>query len=180
METKDTTQQSFPNRFSFEILERIPGHLGRAGIIHTPHGDIHTPAFMCVGTHGEVRYVSMEQLKEICAQAMLSNGYHLRGRSQEIADAGGLAKWSGWNSPTLTDSGGFQVMSLGSGIGKVVSMDRERKSSTRRKRSVWLLSWKTAFSSTIHSPIRMTLSVRKNPWKFSAGSVRTFIWRLMN
>lgn len=127
METKDTTQQSFPNRFSFEILERIPGHLGRAGIIHTPHGDIHTPAFMCVGTHGEVRYVSMEQLKEICAQAMLSNGYHLRGRSQEIADAGGLAKWSGWNSPTLTDSGGFQVMSLGSGIGKVVSMDREKE-----------------------------------------------------
>lgn len=112
---------------SFEILERIPGHLGRAGVIHTPHGDINTPAFMCVGTHGEVRFVSMEELKSITAQAMLSNGYHLRNLSPEIAKEGGLAKWSGWNGPTLTDSGGFQVMSLGSGIGKVVSMDREKE-----------------------------------------------------
>jgi len=45
------------NKFYFEIEKRIPGHLGRAGIIHTPHGDIKTPAFMCVGTHGEVRFV---------------------------------------------------------------------------------------------------------------------------
>ena len=53
------------NKFYFEIEKRIPGHLGRAGIIHTPHGDIKTPAFMCVGTHGEVRFVSMEELKSI-------------------------------------------------------------------------------------------------------------------
>ncbi len=66
------------NKFYFEIEKRIPGHLGRAGIIHTPHGDIKTPAFMCVGTHGEVRFVSMEELKSINAQAMLSNGYHLQ------------------------------------------------------------------------------------------------------
>lgn len=113
------------NTFSFEITKRIPGKLGRAGIIHTPHGDIKTPAFMCVGTRGEVRFLSMEDLESVQAQAMLSNGYHLRNTSVEIAQAGGLAKWSGWNGPTLTDSGGFQVMSLGSGIGKVVSMDRE-------------------------------------------------------
>lgn len=72
------------NKFYFEIEKRIPGHLGRAGIIHTPHGDIKTPAFMCVGTHGEVRFVSMEELKSINAQAMLSNGYHLRNISPEI------------------------------------------------------------------------------------------------
>ena len=114
------------NQFYFEITKRIPGKLGRAGIIHTPHGDIHTPAFMTVGTRGEVRYLSMDDLKSISAQAMLSNGYHLRNISQEIADQGGLAKWSGWNGPTLTDSGGFQVMSLGSGCGKVVSMEKER------------------------------------------------------
>lgn len=114
------------NQFYFEISKRIPGKLGRAGIIHTPHGDIHTPAFMTVGTRGEVRYLSMDDLKSISAQAMLSNGYHLRNISQEIADRGGLAKWSGWNGPTLTDSGGFQVMSLGSGCGKVVSMEKER------------------------------------------------------
>ena len=115
------------NTFSFEIVERIPGKLGRAGIIHTPHGDIHTPAFMCVGTHGEVRFVSMDDLRSINAQAMLSNGYHLRNKSPMIAENGGLAEWSKWEGPTLTDSGGFQVMSLGSGKGKVVNMDREKE-----------------------------------------------------
>lgn len=115
------------NQFSFEIIKKIPGELGRAGIIHTPHGDIHTPAFMCVGTYGQVRFLSMDNLHEIYAQAMLCNGYHLRNISPEIAQAGGLAEWSGWSGPTLTDSGGFQVMSLGSGMGKVVSMDREKE-----------------------------------------------------
>ncbi|MEG0468868.1 MAG: tRNA guanosine(34) transglycosylase Tgt [Longicatena sp.] len=115
------------NTFSFEIEKKIPGKLGRAGIIHTPHGDIKTPAFMCVGTKGEVRFVAMEDLANIHAQAMLSNGYHLRNISPEIAQQGGLAKWSGWDGPTLTDSGGFQVMSLGSGLGKVVSMKREEQ-----------------------------------------------------
>ncbi len=115
------------NKFYFEITEKIPGKLGRAGIIHTPHGDIKTPAFMTVGTRGEVKFVSMEELKEITAQAMLSNGYHLRNKADEIAKNGGLAEWSGWNGPTLTDSGGFQVMSLGSGLGKVVSMKREQE-----------------------------------------------------
>ena len=115
------------NTFSFEITQRIPGKLGRAGIIHTPHGDIKTPAFMCVGTKGEVRFVSMEDMKDIDAQAMLSNGYHLRNISFEIAEQGGLAEWSNWDGPTLTDSGGFQIMSLGSGFGKVVSMEREKE-----------------------------------------------------
>lgn len=115
------------NKFYFEITEKISGKLGRAGIIHTPHGDIKTPAFMTVGTRGEVKFVSMEELKEITAQAMLSNGYHLRNKADEIAKNGGLAEWSGWNGPTLTDSGGFQVMSLGSGLGKVVSMKREQE-----------------------------------------------------
>ena len=91
------------NKFYFEIEKRIPGHLGRAGIIHTPHGDIKTPAFMCVGTHGEVRFVSMEELKSINAQAMLSNGYHLRNISPEIAENGGLSAWSKWNGHVTED-----------------------------------------------------------------------------
>ena len=115
-----------PYDFHFEITHKIPGKLGRAGIIHTPHGEIKTPAFMTVGTQGYVRFVSSEQLQEIGAQAMLSNGYHLRRKSYKIAEEGGLSKWSGWHGPTLTDSGGFQVMSLGSGLGKVVSMDKDR------------------------------------------------------
>ena len=115
-----------PFNFHFEITHKIPGKLGRAGVIHTPHGDIKTPAFMTVGTQGYVRFVSAEALKSINAQAMLSNGYHLRRTSFEIAEKGGFSHWSGWHGPTLTDSGGFQVMSLGSGLGKVVSMDKER------------------------------------------------------
>lgn len=121
------TEYKNNNTFSFEITKRIPGKLGRAGIIHTPHGDIKTPAFMTVGTKGEVRFLSMDDLNAVNAQAMLSNGYHLRNTSFEIAEKGGLSSWSGWDGPTLTDSGGFQVMSLGSGFGKVVSMKREQE-----------------------------------------------------
>lgn len=127
MDRKEHPQRMSQNKFSFDINARIPNQLGRAGTIHTPHGDIQTPAFMCVGTHGHVKFLSMEDLHAIGAQAMLSNGYHLRNISPTIAQEGGLAKWSGWNGPTLTDSGGFQVMSLGSGIGKVVSMEREKE-----------------------------------------------------
>lgn len=122
------------NEFYFEIKHKIPNQLGRAGIIHTPHGDIKTPAFMTVGTKGEVKFVSFEDLKNINAQAMLSNGYHLRNKKEEIFKAGGLAKYSGWNGPTITDSGGFQVMSLGSGLGKVVSMEREKEIKNTEKK----------------------------------------------
>lgn len=129
----------------FEIEKTIPGALGRAGVIHTEHGEIKTPAFMAVGTHGYVRFLSAADLNAAGAQAMLSNGYHLRRESPKIAAAGGLAAWrpeadgvqggelredgllnEPWQKPTLTDSGGFQVMSLGSGLGKVVSMEKER------------------------------------------------------
>ena len=114
----------YNDEMEFEIVKRLPNGLGRAGVIKTAHGEIKTPAFMVVGTNGAVRFVSMEDMHELGAQAMLSNGYHLRRQSPEIAAAGGLAEWSGWYGPTLTDSGGFQVMSLGSGMGKVVSMAR--------------------------------------------------------
>ncbi len=120
----------------FKIEKQLPNGLGRAGIITTAHGQIRTPAFMTVGTNGYVRFVSVEDLHNLGAQAMLSNGFHLRRQSNIIASAGGLASWhpprvddipsSAWDGPTLTDSGGFQVMSLGSGLGKIVSMERER------------------------------------------------------
>lgn len=110
----------------FQIDKVLDNGLGRAGIIHTDHGDIKTPAFMVVGTHGAVKFLSMDDMENLNAQAMLSNGYHLRRKSFEIAEKGGLSSWSSWNGPTLTDSGGFQVMSLGSGLGKVVSMEREK------------------------------------------------------
>lgn len=127
----------------FRIEKVLSNGLGRAGVIKTAHGEIKTPAFMTVGTTGYVRFVSAEDLHSLGAQAMLSNGYHLRRKSPKIADAGGLANWrpedsdnqelrldgisnQPWLGPTITDSGGFQVMSLGSGLGKVVSMEKER------------------------------------------------------
>ena len=109
----------------FEIEGRLENRLGRAGVIKTAHGEIKTPAFMVVGTAGFVKNIGANELKSVGAQAMLSNAYHLRRKSEEILSSGGLAKWSGWLGPTLTDSGGFQVMSLGSGLGKVVSMQRK-------------------------------------------------------
>ncbi|KZX11946.1 tRNA guanosine(34) transglycosylase Tgt [Methanobrevibacter filiformis] len=112
------------NQFSFEITTKIPDALGRAGIIHTPHGDIHTPAFVVVGTYAKVRFLPSSKFHRINAQAMISNGFHLSKFADEIEKAGGLSKYSLYNCPTITDSGGFQVMSFGSGLGKVVSMDK--------------------------------------------------------
>jgi queuine tRNA-ribosyltransferase len=112
------------SQFSFEITAKVPNGLGRAGIIHTPHGDIETPTFVVVGTYGEVRFLSPSQFHDIGVQAMISNGFHLSKISSEIDQFGGLSKYSGYNCPTITDSGGFQVMSFGSGLGKVVSMDK--------------------------------------------------------
>ena len=86
------------------------GELARAGVIRTPHGQIATPAFVVVGTHGSVKCLSMAELSATRALVMLSNGYHLLRRAVTIDAGGGLAQWNGWRGPTMTDSGGFQVM----------------------------------------------------------------------
>jgi len=122
--------------FSFEIVAKDSSRkfpLMRAGVIHVPHGDILTPAFIVVGTHAEVKFLPPKNLRGIGAQVMLSNGYHLLRRATMIDAAGGLAKYNGWNGPTFTDSGGFQVMSLGSGLGKIVSMNEKDKAIAERE-----------------------------------------------
>ncbi|MDR0912447.1 MAG: tRNA guanosine(34) transglycosylase Tgt [Methanobrevibacter sp.] len=112
------------NQFSFEITKKLENSLTRAGIIHTPHGDIETPAFMVVGTYGKVNLLSPKLFHEIGASGMICNGFHLSKISEKIEAFGGLSSYSKYNCPTITDSGGFQVMSLGSGVGKVISMDK--------------------------------------------------------
>ena len=77
----------------FRIEKTLSNGLGRAGVIKTAHGEIKTPAFMAVGTTGFVRFLSSEDLRSTGAQAMLSNGYHLRRKASEIARAKGLAEW---------------------------------------------------------------------------------------
>ena len=98
---------------------------GRTGTIHTPHGDIHTPAFIPVGTKATVKTLTPEQVKATGAQAVLANAYHLYLQPGPgiVDEAGGVAAFQNWDGPTYTDSGGFQVMSLGVGHKKVLMMD---------------------------------------------------------
>ncbi len=119
-------------KFSFDIHTELPHDLGRTGTIHTPHGDIQTPAFVTVGTKGTVKAMTPEQVAECGAQVVLTNTYHLylEPGDAEVAELGGLHKMMNWSGPTMTDSGGFQVFSLGAaygnkGIGKI-----SRKSQT--------------------------------------------------
>jgi queuine tRNA-ribosyltransferase len=113
---------------SFSIEAELPGRLGRAGVIRTPHGDIHTPAFVAVGTQATVKAVIPEAMKELGAQAVLANAYHLylQPGADIVEEAGGLGAFMNWPGPTFTDSGGFQVLSLGAGFRKVLAMDTER------------------------------------------------------
>ncbi len=107
----------------FSLESRLDGTLARTGTIHTPHGTIHTPAFIPVGTKATVKSTLPESVKELGAQAVLSNAYHLylQPGSDVVDEAGGLGAFMNWDGPTYTDSGGFQVMSLGSGFKKVLS-----------------------------------------------------------
>ena len=94
----------------------LEGHDGaaRAGTLTLPHGTVRTPAFMPVGTHGTVRGLHPDEVRAAGAEIILGNTYHLHLRPGEdvIAGLGGLQRFSGWNGPMLTDSGGFQVFSL--------------------------------------------------------------------
>ncbi len=106
---------------TFDLQHTDPQSSARAGVIHTDHGDIHTPIFMPVGTVGSVKGVQVRDLKEdIKAEIILGNTYHLylRPGTDTLEKAGGLHKFNGFNRPMLTDSGGFQVFSL-TGIRKL-------------------------------------------------------------
>lgn len=100
--------------FSFEVLKTDPETGARAGIFHTPHGDIETPVYMPVGTQATVKGMLPRDLKEAGAQIVLANTYHLymRPGHELVKAAGGLHKFMHWDRPILTDSGGFQVFSL--------------------------------------------------------------------
>ena len=110
--------------FSFSLSKEIAGKRGRSGIISTPHGEIKTPAFVPVGTKATVKSALPDSVDESGAQAVLSNAYHLylQPGADVLDEAGGLGKFMNWNKPTFTDSGGFQVMSLGVGFKKVIDM----------------------------------------------------------
>jgi queuine tRNA-ribosyltransferase len=101
--------------FAFEITARCPRTRARTGRFHTPHGVVGTPRFMPVGTAATVKGVTASQLAATGAQMVLANTYHLHLQpgEQVVEEAGGLHRFMGWEGPLLTDSGGFQVFSLG-------------------------------------------------------------------
>ena len=105
-----------PSPVTFDLVKKDAKTHARRGVVHTPHGDIHTPIFMPVGTQATVKAMTERELKEIGAQIILSNTYHLHIRPGEelIREAGGLHQFMSWDRPILTDSGGFQVFSLAS------------------------------------------------------------------
>ena len=100
---------------TYELLHECKQTGARRGVIHTPQGDIQTPVFMPVGTQATVKSMTPEELKEVNAQIILSNTYHLflRTGHELVKEAGGLHNFRHWDRPILTDSGGFQVFSLG-------------------------------------------------------------------
>ncbi len=108
---------------NFKIEKKLDGALGRAGVLSTPHGEIRTPAFVAVGTKATVKSLNPEQVSAAGTEVVLGNTYHLylQPRDEIVREAGGIGKFMGWHGPTMTDSGGFQVFSLGAAYGKDIS-----------------------------------------------------------
>ena len=101
--------------FAFDIIAEDPTTHARAGVLHTPHGDIPTPIFMPVGTKSTVKGLLPETIASLGTKILLNNTYHLAMRpgAETIAELGGLHDFMQWHGPILTDSGGFQVFSHG-------------------------------------------------------------------
>lgn len=125
--------------FNFKIEKKQKGCRARAGIFHTPHGDIETPVFVPVATQASIKAVPPRDIKEMNVRVILSNTYHLylRPGDKIVKKLGGLHKFMSWDRPIMTDSGGFQVFSLGfgleHGVGKIANIfpDEERKNKGR-------------------------------------------------
>lgn len=109
--------------FSFSIEACRAQNGARAGILRTPHGEIKTPAFVAVGTNASVRSITPHMLAESGIEILIANTYHLYLEPGEVLvrEAGGVGAFMGWQGPTMTDSGGFQVFSLGAAYGRTVS-----------------------------------------------------------
>lgn len=138
------------SHFQFTVHSRLS--LARSGLITTPHGNIKTPAFIPVGTQATLKALTPEQLAATGAQAVLANAYHLylRPGADIIANAGGLGTFMNWPGPTFTDSGGFQVMSLGTGFKKVIEMTEITSSPTiAKERLAWIDNDGVTFKSHI-------------------------------
>ena len=105
-----------PDRwFTYDVVAEDPGTHARAGVLHTPHGDVPTPIFMPVGTKATVKGILPDTLERLGTKILLNNTYHLSQRpgADLVEEMGGVHEFMQWHGPILTDSGGFQVFSLG-------------------------------------------------------------------
>lgn len=140
------------NQFNFKVEKQLEGTLARTGEIVTPHGKIKTPAFIPVGTKATLKALTPEQLSELGSQAVLVNAYHLylQPGHDVIDKAGGAHQFMHWDKPMFSDSGGFQVMSLGVGFKKVIDMTMGNTTSGSKKSSLaWIDDNGVTFKSHI-------------------------------
>lgn len=151
--------------FTFKILAKDKKSDARSAELKTPHGTIKTPAFVPVGTLASVKGLSSQSLEQLGTQIVLSNTYHLHLRPGEdvIAGMGGLSKFMGWNGPTMTDSGGYQVFSLGVAHKKVEYTDMSGKKVSKISKSVFLNS--SATTPFLPSVTKITEEKQKNKLK---------------
>ncbi len=118
--------------FEFKILKKSKKSRARLGVIQTPHGEIETPAFVPVATRGTIRTLDSREIEDVGSQVLICNTFHLHIAPGEklVQKAGGLHGYMDWKKPLMTDSGGFQVYSLGfgrdHGIGKVLKDEQEK------------------------------------------------------
>lgn len=126
--------------FKFTILQKDKKSNARLATLKTPHGTIKTPAFMPVGTLASVKGLSPQALREIDSQIVMTNTYHLHLRPGEdvIKKMGGVGKFMGWDGPTMTDSGGYQVFSLGVAQHKIEVKDLSGKKMNKFTKSVFI------------------------------------------
>jgi queuine tRNA-ribosyltransferase len=125
----ESKQSVTASRFPFELIKKDSNTSARRGRLTLTHGIVETPAFMPVGTQGTVKGMTIGQVRDTGAEIMLGNTYHLalRPTSELVAEMGGLHRFIGWDKPILTDSGGFQIFSLGD-LNKVTEKEATFKS----------------------------------------------------
>jgi len=130
------------NKFKFTILKKAKKGLARRGVIETPHGNVETPAFIPVGTQAALKSITPDEAKSLGIQIIFANTYHLFLRPGEkiIKKMGGLHKFMNWDRPIITDSGGFQVFSLGKGleqgVGKIASIFPSEHKKTQLEKQI--------------------------------------------
>jgi queuine tRNA-ribosyltransferase len=123
---------TYPN-FRFDILLQVPSSRARLGLLRTPHGEVETPNFIFCATKAAIKGVTPQQMRACGTQIILSNTYHLMVQpgGDVIEKMGGLQQFTGWRGPMLTDSGGFQIFSLG--YGSVASEIKGKRNTVRPK-----------------------------------------------